>query len=55
MQKLTAKAVKQAKPKAKSYKLADGGLYLHVTPCLSCSVNPVKILERRHHPSLGLH
>ena len=31
MQKLTATAVKQAKPKAKSYKLADGGgLYLHV-------------------------
>jgi hypothetical protein len=54
MQKLTAKAVKQAKPKAKSYKLADD-LYLHVTPCLSCSVNPVMILERRHHPSLGLH
>ncbi len=31
MQKLTATAVKQAKPKAKPYKLADGGgLYLHV-------------------------
>ena len=33
MQKLTATAVKQAKPKAKPYKLADGGgLYLHVKP-----------------------
>ena len=31
MQKLSATAVKQAKPKAKPYKLADGGgLYLHV-------------------------
>ena len=31
MQKLTATAVKQAKPKARPYKLADGGgLYLHV-------------------------
>jgi hypothetical protein len=31
MQKLTATAVKQAKPKAKPYKLADGGgLYLHM-------------------------
>ena len=31
IQKLTATAVKQAKPKAKPYKLADGGgLYLHV-------------------------
>ena len=31
MQKLTATAVKQAKPKAKPYKLADGGgLYLQV-------------------------
>ena len=31
MQKLTATAVKQAKPKAKPYKLADGGgLYLHI-------------------------
>ena len=31
MQKLTATAVKQAKPKAKPYKLADGGgLYLHL-------------------------
>jgi integrase len=33
MQKLTATAVKQAKPKAKPYKLADGGgLYLLVKP-----------------------
>ena len=33
MQKLTATAVKQAKPKAKPYKLSDGGgLYLHVMP-----------------------
>ena len=33
MQKLTATAVKQAKPKDKPYKLADGGgLYLHVKP-----------------------
>ena len=33
MQKLTATAVKQAKPKTKPYKLADGGgLYLHVKP-----------------------
>ncbi len=33
MQKLTATAVKQAKPKPKPYKLADGGgLYLHVKP-----------------------
>jgi hypothetical protein len=31
MQKLTATAVKQAKPKDKPYKLADG-LYLHVKP-----------------------
>ena len=31
MQKLTATAVKQAKPKDKPYKLADGGgLYVHV-------------------------
>ena len=31
MQKLTATAVKQAKPKAKPYKLSDGGrLYLYV-------------------------
>lgn len=33
MQRLTAIAVKQAKPKAKPYKLSDGrGLYLHVMP-----------------------
>ena len=33
MQKLTATAVKQAKPKDKPYKLADGGgLYVHVKP-----------------------
>ena len=33
MQKLTATTVKQAKPKAKPYKLSDGGgLYLYVMP-----------------------
>jgi len=33
MQKLTATGVKQAKPKAKPFKLSDGGgLYLYVMP-----------------------
>jgi|TARA_B110000438_G_scaffold118312_1_gene115551 hypothetical protein len=38
MQKHTAAAVKQAKPKTKPYKLADGDLYL--------LRNPMSIMQR---------
>ena len=58
MQKLTATAVKQAKPKTKPYKLADGGgLYLslyYLSLQDNCQVPLGKLIKYLRHSFTGI-